>query len=523
MADKEQYIWRLSTTTWVFAFVALALLSVTFYSGIKEMIHIWDTREEYGYGYLIPFITVFMVWQKSNVLEKIEFSGSWAGIVVILLGWIIFVLGSLTAFSAAIQYAMLMTICGSMLAIMGWQGFKIVFIPVLFLAFMIPLPGFFLFNLSAQLQLISSTLGVEVIRLFGISVYLEGNVIDLGSFKLQVVEACSGLRYLFPLMSLAFICAYFFNGAFWKRAIIFLSSIPITIFMNSFRIGVIGVLVDSWGESQAEGFLHDFEGWAVFMACLGVILVEIWILAKIGKNKLTFAESFNLEFPISNQDIRVRERRLPSQYLAVGGLLIAAAISSHFLSARSEVQPTRLEFAEFPTTLGDWQGSRNQLDQMSLNFLKLDDYLLVDFVKDGVNPVNLYVAYYASQKAGESAHSPRTCIPGGGWQIRSLNPYIVDGVLMGGNPLRVNRLIIQKGEVKELVYYWFQQRGRIITNEYVAKWYLLRDAVTRNRTDGALVRLVTRVRPDEDPAEADKRLSSFATVVSAPLQKYIPD
>ena len=144
--------------------------------------------------------------------------------------------------------------------------------PLLFLLFMIPLPNFLYNNLSAQLQLLSSELGVAVIRLFDIGVYLEGNVIDLGTYKLQVVEACSGLRYLFPLTSLAFLMAYLFKAAAWKRIVIFLSSIPITLLINSFRIGVIGVLVEYWGPGQAEGFLHDFEGWVVFMSSLGVLL-----------------------------------------------------------------------------------------------------------------------------------------------------------------------------------------------------------------------------------------------------------
>ena len=113
--------------------------------------------------------------------------------------------------------------------------------------------------------------------MFGISVYLEGNVIDLGSYKLQVVEACSGLRYLFPLVSLSFIAAYIYHGAFWKKAIIFLSSIPITVLMNSFRIGVIGVLVEYGGPGQAEGFLHDFEGWIIFMACIAILVLEMAI------------------------------------------------------------------------------------------------------------------------------------------------------------------------------------------------------------------------------------------------------
>ena len=133
------------------------------------------------------------------------------------------------------------------------------------------------------------------------------------------------------------------------------------------------------------------------------------------------------------------------------------------------------------------------------------------------------MAYYASQRAGDSAHSPRSCIPGGGWLIKQMSPYTVEGVSVNNVPLHVNRLVIQKGDIRELVYYWFQQRGRVITNEYAVKWYLMVDAIKRRRTDGALVRLTTIMRPDENLSEGDKRLTSFAALAVPQLHSYIPD
>ena len=517
-------IWKIPVWAWVYFIVLAALAVFSFYPAIREMIHIWEVREEYSYGYLIPFITVFLIWQKRDVLENTPFTGSWAGIGIICVGAILFVLGTLTAFILAAQYAMLIVIIGAAFSIMGWNALRYVLVPLLFLAFMLPLPGFFLLNLSAQLQLISSVIGVEVIRLFGISVYLEGNVIDLGSMKLQVVEACSGLRYLFPLMSLAFICAYIFKGAFWKKAIIFLSSIPITIFMNSFRIGAIGVLVEYWGKSQAEGFLHDFEGWVIFMACMGVIFAEIWLLSRIGSQKQSFRDAFNLELPAPlPAESKVRERMLPKQHLAVSGMLVVIAVSSFFLTTRAETHLPRKEFASFPMTFGEWQGKRENLEKMYLDILRLDDYLMANYIRRDDYPVNLYVAYYTSQKMGEAAHSPRTCIPGGGWQIKNMAPYTIERTDLYGRPLEINRLVIQKGEEKHLVYYWFQQRGRIVTNEYAVKWYLLKDSVTRNRTDGALVRLTTVLKPGEDISEGDRRLVAFAKSAVPELRAYIPE
>ena len=138
-------------------------------------------------------------------------------------------------------------------------------------------------------------------------------------------------------------------------------------------------------------------------------------------------------------------------------------------------------------------------------------------------PVNLYVAYYASQRKGQSVHSPRTCIPGGGWKIVSLDRHSVDGITLNGQALLVNRTVIQMGDYRQLVYYWFQQRGRNLTNEYLVKWFLFWDALTRNRTDGALVRLTTLVPTNEKLSDADHRLVDFAKNMSPHLKDYIPE
>ena len=500
------------------------MLVTLFYDGLKPLVETWATREEYGHGFALPFVAAFLIWQKRHLLERIPFEGSWTGLLVLLAGIALYFAGELSTLYIIVQYSFLVVLGGLILALTGWRAFKIICVPLLILFFAIPLPSFLYQGLSSQLQLISSQIGVALIRLFDVSVFLQGNVIDLGSYKLQVAEACSGLRYLFPLMALAFIAAYLYQGAFWKRAVIFLSSIPITILMNSFRIGMIGVLVDRRGVSMAEGFLHDFEGWVIFMACTAVLVVEMWLLARIGKERRSLSQVFRLEFPLhATIGSKLRYRPIPKPFL--GGTIALAIVAVLWFASppRVEASVQRNSFYEFPLKLDQWSGTAARLDPVELDVLRLDDYILADFSAVGRRPVNFYVAYYASQRKGESAHSPRSCIPGGGWEITDLTQRNVNGVRAAGHPLRVNRVLVEKGDSKALVYYWFQQRGRIITNEYLVKWYLFWDAVTRNRTDGALVRLVAYVGPGQSVEEADAELSAFAASVAAPLETYIPD
>ena len=149
----------------------------------------------------------------------------------------------------------------------------------------------------------------------------------------------------------------------------------------------------------------------------------------------------------------------------------------------------------------------------------MDDYLLSDY--DGPNgvPVNFYVAYYSSQRNGYSPHSPSVCIPGGGWLITNLAQITYDD---RGTAFSLDRLIIERNGVRQLVYYWFDERGRKLASEYWAKWYLLLDAITKNRTDGALIRLTTEIAPSETEGDADERLQSFMHVAVPRLAAYLP-
>ena len=517
-------VYREPSAAWLSFLVAIALIVTAFHEAIAHLIRIWDTQEEYSFGYIIPFISLFLIWQRKDQLERIPFSGSWSGFVMVLVALVFLAVGELSTLGTVSQYALLLAIAGLALSYTGTAGFRVILVPVAVLAFMVPLPNYLLREISQALQLLSSQLGVALIRLCDISVFLEGNVIDLGAMKLQVVEACSGLRYLFPLMTLGFIAAYFYQEKFWKRAVLFLSTIPVTVLMNSFRIGLIGITVEFWGKSMAEGLLHEFEGWIIFMACTAVMLLEMWLLTYWSKPRRRLREVFGIDFPPATPaDAKRNYRPLPRSYVASVIAVGAAAVLAVLVPEPAHVLPERRNLIEFPLELGQWKGRANRLEQIYLAELKLDDYLLADYANAGGQTVNLYVSWYGSQVNGNSAHSPRACIPGDGWEITKFASHDLDGALFNGVPLGVNRVVIQKGEHKQLVYYWFQQRGRVVTDEYVVKLFIFWDALTRNRSDGAIVRLVAPVTGGEAIESVDARLESFAATVLSRLAPYVPE
>jgi exosortase D (VPLPA-CTERM-specific) len=511
---------------WALGVLALiaALLYVCFAQAITFMVGQWSL-DEFSHGYLIPFIAIFLVWQRRDALRHIAFNGSWLGPAVVLFGIGLDVAGRLTALFVIQHLAMLTVLAGLVLALAGWRAFRILAAPLGVLVFMIPLPIFLLNNLSSELQLISSSFGVWLMRLAGITVFLEGNVIDLGSFKLEVAEACSGLRYLLPLMTLAFLMACFYRAPMWKRIVLFLVSIPITLLMNSLRIAAIGVMVDRWGPAMAEGLLHQVQGWMVFMLSIGVLLLVVMGLSRIGRDRRPWRELFSLELPAAaNVNLPRRPRGLPAPLLCAGTVVVAFSVAALAMPAPNGHVPPRDTFASFPLQFGNWTGRREAMEPVYLDALKLDDYLMANYVggDDGRRAVNLYVAWYDNQVAGEATHSPKGCLPGGGWRIEDFRQTAISGVHIDAQPLRVNRALIEYGDQRQLVYYWFQQRGRIVTSEYLVKWYLLVDAVLRHRTDGALVRLIVPISPATSEAEADRELQGFVAAIAPRLDRYVP-
>ncbi|MGD0960564.1 MAG: VPLPA-CTERM-specific exosortase XrtD [Methylomonas sp.] len=510
---------------WLFWAGVLVLLGLVFRVGLSEMLEVWFTIEEFSHGFFIPCISAYLIWMRRSELSLASgFKESILGLVIIAIGLGIFLLASLAAFRVLELYAFLLTLYGLFAVIFGFKGLKLAAVPLFFLIFMIPLPSFVLSNLSSKLQLLSSWLGVQFIRTCDIMVYLEGNVIDLGNYKLQVVDACSGLRYLFPLSSLAFLCAFLFKGPFWQKLLIFLSSMPLTVFMNSFRIGVIGILVNSWGTDMAEGFLHDFEGWVVFLLCMLLLFIEMWLLTRISGRKLALNELVQIP------DAWLAERHIgvshvvfnPAIYAVLAMLLVCEGISDN-IKDRVDIIPQRNAFLNFPLHIGDWTGKNEYLSKIYLDQLKLTDYAIINYAQPGnFNAVNFYSAYYKSQRRDTSVHSPRSCIPGDGWQIVKYEQKDFPDILVDGEPLSLNRAVIEKGENHQLVYFWFQQRGRNITNEYWLKWFLFEDAVALNRTDGALVRLIINIDSRGGENEADQRLQSFLKEVAPILNDYIP-
>jgi len=270
------------TRTGLIQVLIYALLIVgIYYSTFSWLVKRDWARADYSYGILIPFIVLYLLWEKKNIILSKLSRRTWYGFVLLLPGIMLFWLGDLAGEFFMLYYSCWMIVAGLCWINMGLEKLKVVVFPLFFSLTMFPLPSFLNAKITLSLKLISSKLGVMMMHAYGMSAFREGNVIDLGFTKLQVVDACSGLRYLFPMIVLSILIAYFYHGRVWKKIILVLSSVPFTIFSNSLRIALTGILSEKFGSKAIEGFFHDFEGWLIFMFTLAVLIIEIWIMGKL--------------------------------------------------------------------------------------------------------------------------------------------------------------------------------------------------------------------------------------------------
>lgn len=497
-----------------------------FWDGIVSLLDAW-ALPEYSHGPLIPLIAGFLLLRELRDRPVLADAGSRTpGLVVVLAGLFVGLVGNLTQIPYFITYGLIILIGGLILLVAGArQGIRL-WIPWVYLLFMLPLPTAIYWQLSTKLQFISSQLGVEVIQTIGIPVFLDGNVIDLGVYKLQVAEACSGLRYLFPLTSFGFLFAALYRGPLWHKIILFLSSMPITILMNSLRIGAIGVLVNYFGIAQAEGFLHWFEGWIIFVACIALLYLEAILLQRLTAKPQPILNLLDLDFAGILKPLTSARGILASKTLiSVALLLLASGALWQLLPQRVAPPIARETLALFPMDMDGWRGEPGpKLDATIEQVLGADDYLSADYVAPGGKaPVNLFIAFYNSTTDGTGIHSPQVCIPGGGWEVSQWQQVEVASGDSAVAPFTVIRATIQKGQAKQLVYYWFEMRGRRFASEYLAKFYTVWDSLLRFRADGALVRFVTPLAPGEEEAAADQRLEAFLASVIKVIPDYVPE
>jgi len=265
------------------------LLCILYYSVAANLIYDWQFNPDYSHGFFIPLIVGYMIYSRRQELKEAAVTPNNWGLVLFVLGITQFILGTIGAEHFLQSTSMIVVVLGIVLFFSGIRTTRIIFVPILYMLFMIPLPAIIWNDFAFTLRLFASDVAVICMHALGMLVLQEGNMLYLPGASLEVVDACSGMRSLVSLLALGALFAFLSDHPVWKKWLVFLSAIPIAIISNIIRLIITVALVQRYGSEMASGFTHEVSGLLVFF--IGLILffivyklLSIWPKYSIDKN-----------------------------------------------------------------------------------------------------------------------------------------------------------------------------------------------------------------------------------------------
>lgn len=259
-------------TRWQAAFIILPLAWI-YFPILAKLSAQWWHDPNFSHGFFVPAFSLYVLWERRKALVAMPTRPSWAGLPILIFSLAMLIVGVLGAELFLSRLSLLFAIAGLVVLFLGWQHQRAIVFPWAFLLLMIPIPSILFNDITFPLQLLASKVAAHVLPWMGVPVFREGNVIQLPAMALEVAEACSGIRSLLSLVTLAIIYGYMMEKRTAIRVLLAVAAIPIAVAANSLRIVGTGLLVQYWDPDKAEGFFHAFSGWLIFVVSLGMLFL----------------------------------------------------------------------------------------------------------------------------------------------------------------------------------------------------------------------------------------------------------
>jgi EpsI family protein len=457
----------------------------------------WYRDEDMGHGFLVPVAAVWIGWQQRKRLVVARAS-AW-GLAFVLMGAALQFAGVLGAGLFVGSVGFVCAVAGVLLAAGGGPWLRVLAFPLFLLVFMLPKLAFVYNQVTLPLQLLASQMAAGLAHAAGTSVLREGNILNVAGHRIAVEEACDGIRYVLSLAFVGLVWGHMAGLRGWRRALLGVCAVPVAILANGLRVAAVAVMCE-YDYPLALGRFHDASGWAALALAL------LLLAAATRAIRLLPAGVANPE-PQPSGFAPVRTVWL----LGVALILVAQLPLMHAVPL-VEATHRILPLALFPERLGVWRMTRwEPIPADELAALKTDDSLERFYAdQSGRSEIELRVAYYGSQRGGErQPHSPKVCLPGGGWMpIESRTVRVAGG--------EINVYVVSKGSQRATVLYWYQTPYQAVASEWITKALTVVNGVVHRRTDVALVRLVIPGNAGQGPL-IDAALR-FAPLVISEMQ-----
>ncbi|MFL6373371.1 MAG: exosortase C-terminal domain/associated protein EpsI [Pyrinomonadaceae bacterium] len=499
----------------------------------------WWSDENYSHGLLVPFVIAFIVWNERELLSasltKGKLTFAWVGVIFALF---LLLAGTLGAELFTQRISLVVMLAAVIVYFFGMRVLKLLAVPFALLLLAIPIPQIVFNRIALPLQGYASQMAVWGIRLFEVPTVRKGNVIDIlpnggiQPISLEVVEACSGIRSLMTLVTIALVLGYFTRSRdgrgfanldrndLVRTILLMILAVPIAVLTNAARVTATGIMTYEYGKQATEPTVHDASGWVVYVVALALLIgVNFGLKAILNRRD---AETPREEEAISDSQFSFEHSAFstPSAWPLIA-VLVVAGLGVNWLANRAEAVPERKPLAMLSTQLGEWRqrGSDIRFDPGVEDVLRATDYTMREYAAADGRVANIYVGYYSTQRTGATYHSPQNCLPGAGWVMSESE--VVTITTPAGGTITANSYLLENGVYREVMLYWYEGRGRTEASEYRDKLHTILDSVSRRRTDGAMVRVMTDVGDNEQTARA--AAADLAAQLEDQLPPFIPE
>lgn len=268
------------------ALVAMGFVFL-YYQVFGKLVADWYNDDNYSHGFLIIPIAAYLAWERRGKFWATTTRPSALGLVVVLGSVLVLIGGVLGSELFMTRISIIGTLVGTLLFLFGWARLRVLAFPIAFLLLMIPIPAIIFNQIAFPLQILASRFGESVMNAASVPVLREGNVLILANITLEVAQACSGIRSLVSLLTLAIVLGYFSDRRMWVRMVIAIASVPVAVLTNGARVAGTGIAAHQFGAAAAEGFLHEFSGWLVFISAFALLLGVQRLIVRVAPPRVS--------------------------------------------------------------------------------------------------------------------------------------------------------------------------------------------------------------------------------------------
>ena len=492
----------------LFQLAGLLLLFVFVYAPtFRSLVELWWTHDDYSYGFLVPMVSLYLVFLRREAVWHLSLRpANRLGLVVMSIAALLLIVGETGAIIILSQTSLLVMIVGLMLALAGTQFLRVLSLPVAYLFFMLPLLGQAIVSLNWPLQLLTARMAVLILQMLSIPVQLDQNYIVLPNITLWVASSCSGARYLVSIIAVAIPVAYLTLRRRRNQITLIVLALTIGVVANWARVVFIGLWAYSGGQ-VVHGPFHVFQAVSVAWVSYAGLFLAAWRLRTVDEPPpiaATVAEVAPL----------VPGPFFPAHWISAWKSSIVMLFALLFLVTVYDAKPTPLKqgFSSFPAVIGRWVESTQERPSSIFSAKGADQEIHKLYRNEGGLSVCLYTAYYEQQTHEKEVANDFTAELIEEAEVSRLG-------VEGRVPVPVNHAIFADGSQ---IIFWYEFNGRTATTRTGAKAYTIWNALTRGRTNGALVMVYCEREQNMTQESDSEAMKDFMVELRPVLRKYLP-